>query len=518
MGVASVLWFTYARVSREEQAKLGFSLSSQVEECRRRAAELGATQIVDFMDEGVPGDLLERPGLSKLRESIMTGGVTGLVVYDPDRLARNLSHQLLLTEALDRAGVRIEFVNFEWKDTAEGKLFYSIRGAIAEYEKEKIRERTVRGRRQKAKQGRLSGHPHTYGYQFDPVTDTLTPHPEQARVVKNLFQWQLDEQVGSRVLAERLNRMGVPAPRGERWWPGTVRRILLNRTYTGVLHVMRYDFTGVHKNRFKAPEERKRVRERPQEEWMAIGVPPIVDERIWLSVQEYMKNANRLWRARERTNHLLTGLTRCGLCGRPVSGTSSRGYTYYRCVGYLYQRYGSGPCGLRQRNAVELENQVWEEVKGWIHDPERLRQLIEGVPDGGGREINIQEELNQIERALANIGKERHKVVNLYQKELLSEEDVIARLRHVKGREGSLRERQAQLQALTVRADRQYWDEFSGAACELAGRLEGLTDAERRVILRWMVQEVVIYRDRVVALPKRPVTLRSTKNITEIHL
>ncbi|MEG3067983.1 MAG: recombinase family protein [Syntrophaceticus schinkii] len=139
----------YVRVSTEEQAVHGYSLAEQREACSQRAAELGAVEILLFADEGASGATLDRPGLDALREAVRMGTVNTLVLRDPDRLSRRLAHQLYLSEEFEKAGVQLEFLDFEWKTTPEGRLFYAIKGAIAEYEREKIRERVTRGKLQK---------------------------------------------------------------------------------------------------------------------------------------------------------------------------------------------------------------------------------------------------------------------------------------------------------------------------------------------------------------------------------
>lgn len=78
----------YTRVSTEEQAREGFSLAGQLEACRRKAREMGAAEIREFVDDGVSGEILERPELTRARESIRAGGIDSFICFDPDRLAR----------------------------------------------------------------------------------------------------------------------------------------------------------------------------------------------------------------------------------------------------------------------------------------------------------------------------------------------------------------------------------------------------------------------------------------------
>jgi DNA invertase Pin-like site-specific DNA recombinase len=177
----------YRRVSSEEQALHGFSLEAQREACINKAKEIGATSILEFADEGETGKTLNRPGLESLRQAIADGLIDCVVILDPDRFSRKLSHQLLLTEEFEKAGVELVFVNFEWQDSPEGRLFYSIRGAVSEYEREKITERMKRGQMQKAKQGRPPIGVYHYGYDYDPNTETISINKREAKVVKHIY-------------------------------------------------------------------------------------------------------------------------------------------------------------------------------------------------------------------------------------------------------------------------------------------------------------------------------------------
>jgi site-specific DNA recombinase len=316
MSVAGI----YVRVSTEDQAKHGYSLAAQTEACRARALALGAADVRLFADEGVSGALLARPGLTALREAVGARQLDVVVVWDPDRLSRNLSHQLLITEEIERARVRLEFVNFEWKNTPEGQLFYALRGAIAQYEKEKIRERTGRGRLQKAKQGRLPAAFRPYGYDYDPRTALLVPRPDEVPIVQEMFRWFLSEGEGPAAIARRLNQLGVPSRKGGRWHRTVVRQILSNPVYTGIFHANRYDAAGVSLNRHRPPAERVSPSLRPESDWVPVPVPALIDPDDWRRTQALLEQARRLWAGRPRAAYLLSGLLTCGRCGMSMSG------------------------------------------------------------------------------------------------------------------------------------------------------------------------------------------------------
>jgi site-specific DNA recombinase len=82
----------YARVSTEDQGK-GFSIPTQIEACQNLAAREGYTvpEAYVLIDEGISGTTMDRPNLRKLRDLVNTRTIIAAIVYDPDRLSRNLA-------------------------------------------------------------------------------------------------------------------------------------------------------------------------------------------------------------------------------------------------------------------------------------------------------------------------------------------------------------------------------------------------------------------------------------------
>jgi len=129
------------------------SIESQLLDLRDLATRKGYTisDKCEFIDDNVSGRTLDRPALSQLREMVKTHAIDMVLVDDPDRLSRNLAHQLLLTKEFEKAGVRLEFLTTPTENTPEGRLLLDVKGVIAEYERETIRERMMRGKKEKAR-------------------------------------------------------------------------------------------------------------------------------------------------------------------------------------------------------------------------------------------------------------------------------------------------------------------------------------------------------------------------------
>jgi DNA invertase Pin-like site-specific DNA recombinase len=144
----------YARVSTFEQEP-----ENQLQELRRYTAARGWTAH-EYVDRGVSGAKDRRPALDQLLTDARRRRFDIVVCWRLDRLGRNLKHLITLLEELQALGVA--FVSLaEGIDatTPAGKLQMHILGAIAEFERERIRERVLAGLRRARTEGRRLGRP-----------------------------------------------------------------------------------------------------------------------------------------------------------------------------------------------------------------------------------------------------------------------------------------------------------------------------------------------------------------------
>ena len=137
----------YARVSTTDQ-----SLDLQIDALKAA----GCKKI--FSDCGVSGAKAERPGLEKALDHIRKKDT--LVIWKLDRLGRSLSDLLSIVEDLKEQGANFASIQDGFDtSTASGKMVFSVIGAMAEYERNLIRERTMAGLAAARARGRLGGRP-----------------------------------------------------------------------------------------------------------------------------------------------------------------------------------------------------------------------------------------------------------------------------------------------------------------------------------------------------------------------
>lgn len=156
---------SYLRVSTKKQAEKGgteegYSIPAQREANRRKAEQLGATVIEEFVDAGESARKADRPELIRMIKCVAEHQVNYCIVHKVDRLARNRADDVAIHLALRDAGVMLESASENIDETPSGMLLHGIMSSIAEfYSRNLATETTVRGLTQKASQGGTTNRP-----------------------------------------------------------------------------------------------------------------------------------------------------------------------------------------------------------------------------------------------------------------------------------------------------------------------------------------------------------------------
>jgi site-specific DNA recombinase len=502
----------YARVSSQRQAE-ALTIQSQVAALRERIAADGlhVDEECCFLDVGISGTTLVRPALERLRDAAWAGGVDRLYVHSPDRLARNYAHQVVLLEEFQRHGVTVIFLNHEPSATPEGTLLLQMQGMIAEYERAKILERSRRGRRFAARQGKVSVLSHApYGYRYVPKHlgggearyDVVL---EEARVVRDLFTWVGVEGLSLAAVVRRLAERNIPTATGKpKWDKTTVRGILRNPAYQGLAM---YGKTRVLPRKPR-PRPRRGDPDTPRKEGVGvrtepaeqqpIAVPAIVGAELFAVVSEQLETNRRRHRQRQQQVFLLSGLLVCQRCGSAYCGQRAyrqRGapaYIYYRCLGSDRHRFaGEELCTNRGLNGALLEAAVWADVCRLLQDPSRVQQELERRLERPPRQ---QTDLSQQERTIGGLKRRLTRLLDAYEHGWVEKTELAPRLERVK--EQLVRE-EAALAAARHDEDlvdelKLYVGDFATFAAQIAEGLASADDTTKRDLLRLLIKRIEV--------------------------
>ncbi len=402
----------YSRVSTDAQERDGTSLDTQERASLDFVRQQGWS-VVETIRDAASGFSLDRPGIERVRELLRAGVVDVVVAYAVDRLSRNQNQIGVLFDEIQQSGSRLEFVTERFEDTAVGRFILAARAFIAEVEREKIVERTTRGKLERAKSGRIpqgfgKG---CFGYTYNQATGQREIEPFQAEIVRRIFTRYTELRSFDRV-AQELNASGITTYVGGRWHPVGVRRVLENESYTGWLTFRRSRWTKVRGRDGKL--HRKRI-ERPADEHVEIpgASPRIIDDALWNRVQQIMNDPERIARRpKVRHEYALRGRVKCLLCGSAMVGQTmnNRGHTYhYYVCRSAFSRRTDRTCEGRNVRSDRLEPTIWREVRAKLTSPEIiLQELQRGQPEPDREEIEL------LERQIARLTEGERRLVKLY--------------------------------------------------------------------------------------------------------
>lgn len=378
----------YLRVSTERQVKEGTSLDSQEAVCLRKAKEMGAFVVRILRDEGVSGGLLlARPGVRAALELLEDGSANALICAELSRLTRDLEHQQQFFRRIRAARAQLVLCTGEISDTAESEFSLDVQGAANKYQRRKLREKTMEGRKQNARQGKQVFRRFSpWGYHLPTKAEVMRHTYTEAQLGKYLVVE--DEAVYVRELFQRcaagsslsqlaawLNDADVPTRNGAASWSRvTIRAILINPVYKGTAMFGRREAVFSEERTAQHPTGKRQysLRSRDEADCVPIAVEPLVSEATWQAANQRLKeNKARLSGNPERRS-MLSGMVICPECGYRMTARPTSSGRYYGC------HNNRSTCTYRHEEpAVRIEGAVTRAVIRMVDDPAFIQAALE---------------------------------------------------------------------------------------------------------------------------------------------
>ena len=397
---------------------------------------------------------------------------------------------------------------------------------IAEYERAQILERSRRGKRHRARSGEvsvLSGAP--YGYLYVRKTDESPAAyrviDAEARVVQRVYEMYTVEGLSIGEITRRLNAEGIPTRKqSSRWERSVVWAMLRNPAYRGVASFGKTRVAG-RERVTRALRRRGGIvssdtigHQRPHEEWIEIPVPALVSEESFARAQELLQENRVRSRRRTITPSIVQGLVSCQKCGyafsRTSTQTSARKLHYYKCIGSdSWRKLGGSVCDNGRLVRQDLIDQiVWAEVIRLLEDPTLIQQELERRLAAARASDPTKNREQSLQRELVRVGNSIERILNAYQEQLLSLEQLRERMPPLRQREQTVR---TELQAIADQAgDRAMFLRLAETLTAFLSRLRDAADTldvlERQRIVRLVVKEILIGDDTIVIRHCIPLT------------
>ena len=493
----------YARVSDKSQdTEEKTSISEQISDMEAHCERRGLTITARYQEVG-RGWSKNRPEFQRMLADAKRGRFDTVVCWKSDRLSRGMYPAAALMEVIEAYQIDLEAV----MDAIDMKTF-GLMAAIGKIELDNFRERASMGKRGSAKQGRIPVNNVPFGYRLGEGRRPEIVEAD-AEVIRRVFHMYVRKGMGARLIAKQLTAEGVPTPRAVgKWLDGTVTRILRHESYRGTW--------WFGKVRHVATEHGTRRYGRPEDEWVEVPFPRIVDDEIWEQAQEAKKR--RLTRSGRNTKlfYLLQHLVRCAECGFLMGCRANRrqsatrdGKTYiyeldtprryYNCYGMMNE-------GVRCRErpyirAELLEGLVWGEVKKMLENPDLIVASIEAL-DAQAKGGGLADEIAKAERDLQKVQMEEDRAIRLFVSGKITEKQLDHQRRFITERLETLRAKLDDHRAReSAQAEKRALAEHVFEWTQRAGdKLDGLSDKGRREVLELLLDGATIDRNNKVNL------------------
>lgn len=524
----------YLRVSTDEQTK-GYGLTVQKEKL------LAFVQSQDYFldekhiysEEGFSGTLPvdSRPQLKQLFTDAQNKEFDIVLVYRLDRFFRKTR---LLLEAIDllgsyNVGFRSTTESFDTTNST-GKFMTTLLGAVAEMERDTIRERTSNGKLCAAKAGKwVTGIP-PYGFKVDKKTRKLILVPEEAKIVERLFKWLIEERLSLNELERRMNQMKIQSPYSTKvkkrttnnyWYKRTIGRVLTNEVYTGRYFYRKYKRPF---NNLTSITDKNKLR--PKGDWVQIEAPVVISpETFELAKQQLMRNREFSKRNQKR-EYLYSKLIYCGKCNYkmfsgfqpPLKSWGGSGGRYYHGV---YRK--DNAVGTTQRcqwcpNYAETRLEpIWECLREILKNPQNMFQPLKQYIYKTENPQLAKTRLKEIETELITISEKRDRATELYVNGQISKTQHETYVNQYKNDEQKLKDETIHLHQTSINKKEKAEREVSLNKTyeQIKDRLENVSYEEKQKIIFLFIERITIYaKEDYVNVVFRFPSYTKTENIS----
>ena len=367
--------FLYERLSRDDNLEgESYSIGNQKKLLAKVAKEKGYTNLVHFLDDGISGVTMDRPGFVEMIRQLEQGKAAAVFVKDLSRLGRNYIEVGRLTEEFfPDHDIRLVAVS-DNIDTAEGENELApIRNLFNEWYARDISKKRRISNKIKGNAGEPMGQP-PYGYIKNPNDPKhWIVDDEAAQVVRRVYSMTL-EGFGTEQIATQLEKDGVLTPRAywltkgikrpgkgkqqppTKWNSSTITKILSLQEYCGdILNFKTYS---------KSYKNKKRI-DNDRENWVVFQDvhEAIIERAVYEQVQQ-KRGKIRKRRTNNGEHNMFSGLLVCADCGSNLHFHFNQGnpeIKYFNCSNYKGNR---GTCTSTHYVRVDfLEEVVLGEIR-----------------------------------------------------------------------------------------------------------------------------------------------------------
>jgi len=335
-----IKYFIYCRKSTEEEERQILSIEAQLTELREYAKQNNLFVVKEFTEKQSakePG----RPVFNEMLSQIEKGEASGILAWNPDRLARNSIDGGRIIYLVDTGKIQsLKFPTFWFEPTPQGKFMLSVAFGQAKYYTDNLRENILRGIRQKIRRGELPAKA-PLGYFNEPRLRTIEPDKKTFNKVKEILRAFATGEYTLTKIQSKMFSLGLVGKDGKPLHLSTIQNMLTNPFYYG-----HFRYRGeVHQGSRK----------------------PMISKKLFDKIQEALITNGKPRKKRGPKNFQFLNFAVCGECGYAITAErhikkSGLKFVYYRCTHKSKTRKCSQNHFLREENFAEQIKETCQKV------------------------------------------------------------------------------------------------------------------------------------------------------------
>ncbi|MGR5150858.1 recombinase family protein [Photobacterium swingsii] len=365
----------YIRVSSNRQVEEGHSIEGQLQDLHNFCSRNEHVIVKEYIESGNSAYKGERPVFNQMLAEVTSNvfDVEAVIVYSLSRFARDLLYQLASIKKLEDSGIKLISATEPLpEDAMTFKSLTVVLGLVNEMNSRQNAINVKARLTQTAEAGYFTGGPVPFGYESvacDPSKKNsrkkLVICEKEAEIVRKIFELSLNgtggKGLGVKAIAKYLNDRAI-TNRGSKWSINAVHRLLCSTTYFG-----EFVFGKTRKDKSL-----------PQ---VVVPIPPIIDKELFNSVKMGLKSRDveQIHVKAIRSSSLLTGLIKCGKCGRGMTVATGKSgkYKYYACATKL--KNGVSLCSSKWVSKSSLELIVEEAILERLINKDYILEIIDEI-------------------------------------------------------------------------------------------------------------------------------------------
>lgn len=457
--------------------------------------------------EIVSGETIaSRPEMQKVLSLVETGTKKGVFVMEVERLARG--------DTIDQGIVAQTFKYSNTKIITPMKIYDPSNEFDEEYfefglfmsrrEYKTTNRRLQRGRKQSISEGKYIHSVAPYGYKRVKLKHekgyTLEILPEESKIVKLIYKWYTQaDRIGVSIIANNLNKMKIPTRKGGDWTTSTIRGILSNPVYIGMI---KDGFRPQIKKVIDGEIVVERPRAKEKDITLVKGLhPAIIDEDTFNLAQEYLaENPALPMPARHKIMNPLAGIVVCKVCHRKMKRRPYKG-------SYPDTLMCDGPtCTNVSSHLYLVEKRLIESLENWLKQHKLKYKKQKNKVNNLEVEL-LNKSINELDTELGTLNSQLNNMYDLLEQGVYSTEVFMKRSKLVSRKIDSLKEDKNNLiKKMNSRQEKELREETLVPKIENIIKIYYTLDdpADKNKLLKEVLEKAVYYKDKKIRWSNKP--------------